>query len=72
MLECLGEIPADDEDHPAEPGANGIIDRVVEHGLTVGAHRIHLFEAAITAAHSGGKDDKGRLHGIYQTIRFST
>ena len=62
LLEGLCEILADDEDHAAEARADGIEDRIVEHGFTMRAHRVHLFEATVAAAHSGGEDEESWFH----------
>jgi len=61
-LESLGKVLSDDEDDFRKPSANGVEDGVIENGFTVGAHWVHLFEAAITAAHSGCENDEcGRI-----------
>jgi len=61
VFEGLGEILPDDEDHPAETRADGIEDGVVENGFAIGAHRVHLLEAPVAGAHTGGGDGEGGL-----------
>lgn len=58
FFEGFGEVLADDEDDFTEPGANGVEDGVVEDGFAVGAHGVHLFEASVAGAHSGGEDEE--------------
>ena len=64
LLHLLTEILADDIDDLAESGLDGIINRIVDDGFSVGADAIHLFESSIAAAHSGGQDKQSRFHGI--------
>ena len=51
----------DDADHPAEPGAQGVIDGEIHEKVSLGIHRRHLFETAEAAAHAGSHNDQGRL-----------
>ena len=44
LQELLGKGVADDEDHLAETGADGVIDRIVDDRLVVGADTVHLLE----------------------------
>ena len=56
LLELLGEGAADDEDHFAEAGADGVVDAVVEDGLAVRAYAVHLLQSAVAAAHAGSQN----------------
>ena len=56
---------ADDVDDLAEAGFHGVVDGIVDNGLTVGAEAVHLLESAVAAAHAGGEDEKGRFHSVY-------
>jgi len=58
FLERLLEVAADDEDELAEPGAQRVVNRVVNDGFAGGADRINLFESAVSAAHAGGENEK--------------
>ena len=62
FAEILFEIRADDEDHLAEAGAQGVEDGIIEDGLAGRAHRVDLLQAAVTAAHAGGEDEEGGFH----------
>ena len=53
---------ADNIDHLAETGGYGVVDGIINNGLSVGAQAIHLFQATITAAHTGSQDKQGRFH----------
>ena len=55
-FEFLLEGVADDEDHLAEAGADGIFDAVVHDDFAVGAYAVHLFESAVAAAHAGSQN----------------
>ena len=62
LFEVFGKVFADDEDDFRESGTNGVKYGVVEDGLAMRTHGIHLFEAAVTASHSSCENDKcGRL-----------
>ncbi len=54
----LLELFTDNENHLIKTGAPGVKNRVVQHKFALGAYRVHLFNAAITAAHAGGQDQK--------------
>ena len=54
-FEFLFKAVADDEDHFAETGADGVVDRIVHDDFAVGAYAVHLLQAAVTAAHTSGK-----------------
>jgi len=70
FAEGLGEVFTDDEDHFGKSGAHGIEDRVVEDGLTIWAHGIHLFQAPISGAHSCCENDE--CGGICHAEEIST
>ena len=53
---------ADDIDDFSESRFDGIVDRIIDNGFTIGAEAVHLLEASIAAAHSGCKDKKCRFH----------
>ena len=57
LLECLLDVFADDEHEPAEPGAKGVEDGVIDNGFAVGSDGVNLFEAAVTAAHAGSENE---------------
>jgi len=56
------EVAPDDEHHAAEPGAEGVVHRVVEDGFAGGADGIDLLEAAVARTHAGGEDEKRGMH----------
>ncbi len=47
------DILANDKHKPAETGAQGVIDGIINDGLAIRPHGINLLKAAIAAAHSG-------------------
>ncbi len=55
--EGLGKVFADDEYDSLEACTDCIIDRIIEHGFAIRAHRVHLFEAAVSAAHACCEDE---------------
>ena len=59
-LEGFGEVLADDENDLGESGADGVKNRVVQNGFAIGAHRVHLFQTTVTAAHTGGENNECR------------
>lgn len=50
------EVFTDDVDHLSESGLHGIVDGIIDNGLSGRPQAVHLFESAITAAHSGSKN----------------
>ena len=56
LPERLFEVRANDENNLSKTGAKGVEDRVIQDRLSMRTHRIDLFEAAVTAAHSGRHD----------------
>ena len=64
LAELLEEILSDNIDHFAEARLDCVINRVVDDSLPGRAESVHLFEAAVTAAHTGRKDQKCRFHII--------
>ena len=53
LLEVLFERMTDDENDLAESGADSIINRIIDNRLAAGAETVHLFERAVSGAHSG-------------------
>ena len=45
-----------------QKGLHGVVNGIVDDGFAVGAEAVHLLESAVTAAHSGGEDEKCRFH----------
>ncbi len=62
LLKSVRKVLPNDKDHPAKTGADRVENRVVQHGFAVRAHRVHLFQAAVSAAHASGENEKGRFH----------
>ena len=56
--EGLLDVAANDKNDLAEANPQGVIDRVVDNNLAPRTHGVDLLEAAITAANTGGKDNK--------------
>ena len=65
------EVFPDDVDDLAETGFHGVVDGIVDDGLSVGAEAVHLLESAVAAAHAGGQDEKGRFHMLENLNLFS-
>ena len=61
-FERLLDIPADHEDHPFKTGAHRVEHRIVHHGFSGRPDFVELFEPAVAAAHSGGKNHKRQFH----------
>ena len=55
-LHVFLEELTDNIDHLAEAGCDGVVDGIVDDGLSVRAQAVHLFETAITAAHAGSQN----------------
>jgi hypothetical protein len=64
FAEGLLDVAANDKDHLAETGAQGIEHRVINDDFPVGSDGINLFESAVTASHAGGHDDEGWFHRL--------
>lgn len=62
LAEIVFEIFADNKHEFTEAGVDGVVDRVVHDGLSLGAERVELFEATIAAAHTGSKQEKSGFH----------
>ena len=60
-LEGVLDLVLDDKDHGLKAGAAGVVKGIVHNDLSVGAHRVDLFHAAVTAAHAGSHDDQYRF-----------
>ena len=54
FTKILLEILSDDKHYFSESRFNGIIDRVVHDGFSIGAKRIKLLETSVPATHAGG------------------
>ena len=54
-FELLLKAVADNKDHFAESGADGVVDRIVHDDFAVGAYAVHLFQSAVAAAHTGSQ-----------------
>ena len=74
-LHCLGhpladgcfkgvlDLMLDDKDHRLKACAAGIVKGIVHDDLTIGAHRVDLLHAAVTAAHASRHDHQnGFIH----------
>ena len=65
-FEGVLDLMLDDKDHRLKACAAGIVKGIVHDDLTIGAHRVDLLHAAVTAAHASRHDHQYRfLH-----IRF--
>ena len=60
-LEGVLDLVLDDKDHGLKAGAAGVVEGIVHNDLSVGAHRVDLLHAAVTAAHAGSHDDQYRF-----------
>ena len=58
LSECIRELLPDDEHHTGKTGPDSIKYRVIEHSLAIWPHRVHLLQATVAAAHSGGEYEK--------------
>ena len=73
LPEGILQFPLDDKDHLAEAGQNGVVYRIINNDLTVGAQRVDLLQSAVTAAHTGSQNQKCRcLHPIPSITDFSS
>ena len=55
--EIFFKVFSNNEHHLSESTFNGIVDRVVHDGFTVWSQPVELFQSAITAPHTGGKNE---------------
>ena len=62
LAEIVFEVFADYKYELTEACVDGVVDRVVHDGLSLGAERVELFEATIAAAHTGSKQEKSGFH----------
>ena len=62
LAEIVFEVFADYKYELTEAGVDGVVDRVVHDGLSLGAERVELFEATIAAAHTGSEQEKSGFH----------
>ena len=60
--EGLLDVVSNDEHNVVESRADGVVDRVVEDIFTLRPNRVHLFESAVTASHTGRKNHKCLIH----------
>ena len=60
-LEGLFDLMLDDKDHRLEACAAGVVERIIHDDLSVGAHRVDLLHAAVTAAHTCRHHDQYRF-----------
>ena len=58
LLELPLDVLADDEDGVAKPGAQGVVDRIIDDGLATRTDRINLLEGAIAVARAGGQNEQ--------------
>ena len=69
VAERVLHVAADHEDHAVEAGAAGVEDRVIDHPFPAGADGVDLFQATIAAAHTGGEDHEGFVHGVAMLLK---
>ena len=55
VAKILFEIFTDNENEFAETGANGIVDGIIHDCFTIRTQSVQLFQASITASHSGSQ-----------------
>ena len=60
-LEGILDLMLDDKDHGLEACAAGVVERIIHDDLSVGAHRVDLLHAAVTAAHTCRHHDQYRF-----------
>ena len=60
-LEGILDLVLDDKDHGLEACAAGVVERIIHDDLSVGAHRVDLLHAAVTAAHTCRHHDQYRF-----------
>ena len=53
FAEFFGNVFLDHKDHLAEAGTDGIINGIIDNGLTRWADPVELFQASITATDTG-------------------
>ena len=56
LFKRLLDLVLDDKDHRLKARPTGVVEGVVDDKFSVGTHRVHLFQATVTAAHTGGHD----------------
>ena len=72
-LEGLLDLMLDDKDHGLEACAAGVVERIIHDDLSVGAHRVDLLHAAVTAAHTCRHHDQYRfIHNKFLLCFAST
>ena len=50
------DLVLDDKDHRLKARSAGIVKGVVDDKFSIGAHRVHLLQSTVAAAHTGGHD----------------
>ena len=53
LAELLLKSVANHKYHLAKAGTNGIVDRIINNGLVVGAYTVHLLQGAVARSHTG-------------------
>ena len=67
----LEQVAYDKNDFSKSP-SNGIVNGIIHDGFSIRTETVELFEASITATHSGGQDKKCRFHiGIFYSVGFA-
>ncbi len=64
FFELILEILPDYVDNLSESSINCIEDRVIDDSLSARAEAVHLFQSAVTAAHSSSQNEKCRFHWL--------
>ena len=63
------DVPADYKDHVAEPGLDGVMNRVIHDDMAGGVHRFQLLDAAPKAgADAGSHNEQCRFHRIFPSV----
>ena len=62
LAEIVFEVFADNKHELTEAGVDGVVDRVVHDGLSLGAERVELFETTVAATHTGSEQEKSWFH----------
>ena len=68
LAELLFKRVADDENHLAETGADGVVDRIVDDGFVVGTDAVHLFERSVAGAHACRQDQECRFDHTFLCV----
>ena len=65
LPELLFEQVTDHENHAAESGADGIVDRIVDNSLSARPHAVHLFQRTVPGSHSRSQNQKCRFYHVF-------